>query len=85
MAVCRYHRDRPGIGVCVRCRKAICSACCTRLDGINYCHECLKTISRRSERRRGRGLDFIGGVGSLLLACALFLFLFWQLQGALTP
>lgn len=85
MGVCRYHQDRPGIGVCVRCRKAICSACCTRLDGINYCHVCLKAISRRPERRRGTGLGVMAGLGSLLLACLLFMLMFWQIQGILTP
>jgi hypothetical protein len=46
-AVCVYHPENVGIGVCMQCRSVICSACCTRLDGINHCHACLKRMARR--------------------------------------
>jgi hypothetical protein len=46
-AVCRYHPENVGIGVCMRCRYVICSACCTRLDGVNHCHDCLKKMAQR--------------------------------------
>ena len=46
MAVCHFHGDRPGVGVCMRCRVVICADCCTRLDGINHCHACLKKIGQ---------------------------------------
>ena len=45
-AVCRYHPENLGIGICMRCRYVICNACCTRLDGINHCHACLKKIGQ---------------------------------------
>ncbi|HZU37190.1 MAG TPA: hypothetical protein VFA18_14810 [Gemmataceae bacterium] len=85
MAVCQYHPDRPGIGICVRCRAPICSACCTRLDGINHCHACLKKLGRRTERQQGPALAILGGLGSLVLAWLLFAFLFWEFHGALAP
>ena len=49
MAVCRYHPDRPGIGVCMRCRAVICAACATRVDGVNHCHACLAALGRKME------------------------------------
>ena len=52
MAVCHYHPDRPGIGICMRCRVVICPACSTRVDGINHCHACLKALGQRDESRR---------------------------------
>jgi hypothetical protein len=47
MHVCRFHADRPAVGVCMRCRRPICAACVTRLDGVNHCHVCLKALGRR--------------------------------------
>jgi hypothetical protein len=86
VAVCYYHKDRPGIGVCVRCRVVICAACCTRVDGINHCHACLKKLGTRSEERRA-GPDLgplvavlLSGVGYLVL-CGLF----WLTEGLLAP
>jgi hypothetical protein len=70
----------------MRCRRVICAACCTRLDGINHCHACLKSLgSAREERPASQGLAaFLAlsayGVSSLLL----FGLLFW-LQGKLAP
>jgi hypothetical protein len=50
MVTCRYHRDQPGVGICKRCRYVICSACCTQLDGINFCPECLRELAARPVR-----------------------------------
>ena len=55
MAVCHFHPERPGVGVCMRCRQVICAACCTRLDGINHCHACLKKLGSRSAEPKARG------------------------------
>ena len=86
MAVCKYHRDRPGIGVCVRCRAVICQACCTRVDGINHCHACLKALGRTPQRRpAGAGLAVAAGLAGLVAAWLVFLALFWQIQGWLAP
>lgn len=39
---CSYHPDRPGLGVCVECRKVICVECTTQFEGINRCASCLQ-------------------------------------------
>jgi hypothetical protein len=86
MPACHFHGDRPGVGVCMRCRVVICAACCTRLDGVNHCHACLKVLgTRREDKRPGPSLDGLAaallfGVGWL----ALFGF-FWLLEGRLAP
>jgi hypothetical protein len=54
MTVCRYHPDQPAIGLCMRCRATICAACCTRLDGINHCHACLKMLAAQPPKLRRR-------------------------------
>lgn len=41
---CVNHRERAGIGKCVRCNAVICFECSTRRQGINYCVQCLKRI-----------------------------------------
>jgi hypothetical protein len=86
VSVCYYHKDRPGVGVCMGCRVVICAACCTRLDGVNHCHACLKALgARREERRTETGLwpvaaAAVGTAGWLVL----FLFA-WLAQGWLAP
>jgi hypothetical protein len=86
MPVCSYHPDRPGVGVCMRCQKVICSACCTRVDGVNHCHACLKALGSKAEESRP-ALDLwpllsvvLLGVGGMLLVL-----LCWMVQGALAP
>ncbi len=86
MPVCFYHADRPGVGVCMRCKRVICAACCTRVDGVNHCHACLKILGSKGEETR-RSLDLwpllsVGmlGVGGMLLAI-----LCWLIQGLLAP
>jgi hypothetical protein len=39
---CFYHPDRSGIGICVECRRVICSECTTQFEGINRCAKCLQ-------------------------------------------
>jgi hypothetical protein len=85
VAVCKYHPDRPAIGVCMRCRAVICAACCTRLSGINHCHACLREL--------GRGTDSSGGgvtrvvVICLVVGAAWLLWtgVFWLVEGRLAP
>ncbi len=38
---CLAHPERPGIGVCTRCRATLCEECATRVEGILRCRECL--------------------------------------------
>ena len=85
VAVCRYHPDRAGIGVCMRCRSVICAACCTRLEGVNHCHACLEKLSRRTERRPGQSGVAAAALGLLSVLCLFFFGVFWLLQGRLAP
>ncbi len=86
MAYCKYHPDRPGVGVCMRCRAVICNDCCTRLDGVNHCHACLKTLSRPPETRSARRIfRSIAATFFLFIACLLFAGVFWKIQGILAP
>jgi hypothetical protein len=86
LAVCHFHPDRPGIGLCMRCRRVICAACCTRLDGINHCHACLKKLGSRPDEVKGP--NYVGpllgvavlGIGWLVLAGLGLL-----IQGLLAP
>jgi len=85
LAVCKYHRDRPGIGVCMRCRAVICRACCTRVEGINYCHACLKKLSRPARAAAGGGLSTAVAFLSLVVTWLIFVGVFFGLQGRLAP
>jgi hypothetical protein len=84
MAVCHYHPDRNAIGLCMRCRRVICSACSTRVDGINHCHACLAALGNRQP------VKAVGGsrIPTILLLGLGWLFLFgvlWLVQGRLSP
>ncbi len=87
MSVCRFHPDRPGIGVCMRCRKVICAACCTRLAGVNHCHACLQAIAARRDDTAARiGPPWALTAGLLLAGGSLLLFgLGWLVQGIMAP
>jgi hypothetical protein len=86
MAVCYYHPDRPAIGVCVRCRTAICAACSTRLDGINHCHRCLSKLAARAETKPGAlaAGTFLAAV-ALVVAWLILFGLFWLAGGMFAP
>jgi hypothetical protein len=84
VASCRYHPDTPGVGLCVRCRTVICAACCTRLQGINHCHECLKKLARPSRPPGGAG-SALAALGLLALGAALLFGLLLLAQGRLAP
>lgn len=86
MAACRYHPDRSGVGVCMRCRSVICSACCTRVDGVNHCHACLNALAVRDEPTRSSGIPMI--LAGLMVAgcgCLLLFALAWLVEGRLAP
>lgn len=86
MRSCHYHNDRPGIGICMRCRVPICSACCTRVNGVNHCHACLKVLGRRREETRGFAeLGVVVAAMLLGMAWLVLLGLCWAMRGTLAP
>jgi hypothetical protein len=81
MALCHYHPDRTGVGICMRCRVVICTACCTKVDGVNHCHACLKALGRRDEQSRPSGISITLAALLTLGLCWLLLFVgSWLLQ-----
>jgi hypothetical protein len=85
LASCRNHPDTPGVGICVRCRTVICAACCTRLQGINHCRECLQALARGPGRARGGAGSALVALGLLGLAWVLLFGLLLLAQGWLAP
>lgn len=86
MRTCHFHNDRPGIGICMRCRVVICAACCTRVNGVNHCHACLKVLGgRQEETRRGGRVGLL--LAGLLLGMAWLLLwgLCWVVSGTMAP
>jgi hypothetical protein len=83
MVSCDFHPDRACIGVCMRCRAFICSACCTRVDDVNHCHACLKDLAVHRVRlhRDSRA----GSVLLLVLAVVFFFGVFYAARGSLGP
>ncbi len=72
---CQYHPDRPGLGVCVECRKTICRECTTQFDGINRCATCVARLQAEVARLAERVEWTAGSVAlsafSLLLIAAI--------------
>lgn len=83
---CHFHGDRPAVGICMRCRVAICAACCTRLEGVNHCHACLKVLgTKREERRRGVGWWAVTAACLLSAAWLALVGLCWGISGRMAP
>ena len=86
MAVCHYHQDRPGIGICMRCRVVICAACSTRVDGVNHCHACLKALGQRTEPARAAHFPpVLAAVFCLALTSLIFFVFAFAVQGWFAP
>jgi hypothetical protein len=86
MRVCHFHGDRPGVGICMRCRVVICADCCTRLNGVNHCHACLKALGNRRQETRRRGGLWAVTAAVALGAAGLFLFgVCWLASGMMAP
>lgn len=53
-ALCANHPQREAVGICVDCRKQVCVECTTKVDGINHCVSCLRTMAgpARAEEKR---------------------------------
>ena len=76
-ASCTWHAERPGIGLCVQCRRVICAECSTRIEGVNRCRGCLETAAMVAERRvsaePSAGADLAAGG----IYCAVLFALLW--------
>jgi hypothetical protein len=64
---CSHHPARPGIAVCVSCRRVICAECTTQFDGIHRCTSCLEyflsVLSAPLSSRNEWGMASILGAG----------------------
>ena len=65
---CLAHPERPGIGVCTRCRATLCEECATRVEGILRCRECL---AQHAARAAGRGWRSLSALAPALLLAPL--------------
>lgn len=85
MRTCHFHEDRPAIGICMRCRAIICAACCTRVNGVNHCHACLKVLGARREEKRGGNLGLLFAAVLLSMAWLVLFVLCWAVSGTMAP
>jgi hypothetical protein len=86
MSSCHYHADRPGVGICMRCRRVLCPACRTRVDGVNHCHACLKQLAGAPPRRPvPRVLSALLALLALGLTWLSVGGVLWLVQGRLAP
>lgn len=84
MSRCAFHPAQAAVGVCVRCRRAICAGCRTRIDGINHCHACLRRLATPGGVP-GREVSALPAFLAVLACCCwlLLVLLCWLFQGAL--
>ena len=66
---CVFHSEIPGIGICISCRRVVCDACSTRLQGRNFCSECLslRAISRQDSTSTSSSLIARLALGAMAL------------------
>jgi hypothetical protein len=87
VAVCENHQQREAIGVCVQCRRRVCSECSTKVEGINYCVACLSGLAREGGRKVGARAQ--GSAGAAYATAAAYLVLLaagmWALLQVLLP
>lgn len=88
VAACENHLQREAIGVCVQCRRRVCSECSTKVEGINYCVTCLAGLAREGGRTVGAarpqraGTAYVAAAGYLvLLTSGTWLLLEFMLPG----
>ena len=70
----------------MRCKVVICAACCTRVEGINHCHACLKILGRAKDPRASAGAA-MGLVAVVVLGTIglIFIGIGCLTQGMLSP
>lgn len=70
----------------MRCRVAICAACCTRLNGVNHCHACLKVLGGRRGEQAANPVGRVVLAALLLgMACLVLFALSWAVSGKMAP
>lgn len=86
-AACVHHPEREAVGVCVLCRRSVCTECTTKLDGINHCSDCVATLAAsvrvapRAERAEGAAHASLATV----LWCAFLVLVVWGLLELALP
>jgi hypothetical protein len=81
---CRYHAERDGVGICMRCRAVICSECSTKIEGVNHCHRCVRAIAAEAapvRRPLPAGATRAVALLFLFLVCFALIVAFAMLQG----
>ena len=87
VATCENHLQREAIGVCVQCRRRVCSECSTKVEVINYCVACLSGLAREGGRTVGKqsagspALAYVSASAYLLVLSAAM----WALLEVLLP
>ena len=87
-AGCQNHPAREAIGLCVACRRRVCGECVTKIEGINYCVDCLAGLAAKGGRRATarkaaspRAVPFVVALQACVLSLALFAILQLILPG----
>lgn len=69
---CVNHSDRPALGYCSRCGKALCSECLVRLSTGNFCDACANPSAARPARRATPWWLIVLVAGGLIVLLRLF-------------
>jgi len=61
---CYYHEDKDAVGICISCKKGICSECAVEYDNKLYCPTCFSSSNKKSKKKliRDTKKAFLGGV-----------------------
>jgi hypothetical protein len=73
-APCANHPTREALGICVHCKRLVCSECSTRIDGVNHCVSCLDEragADARSDTEGGPAFDRVLLVGGAVAFVAI--------------
>jgi hypothetical protein len=65
--ICAHHPERPGIALCMSCRKVVCQECTSTWDGVNHCRPCLAARGARPQERSSLLAQAFWPVAMLLL------------------
>ncbi len=47
--ICVNHQQRPGYGICRRCKTVLCSECATFLEGVLTCPSCIHSLAEKQD------------------------------------